>query len=519
MKRAFVSSRFFLFIALVVLWSAELFLVQECTLVVNYTYPDSKWLLSRCFRFVFNVLFCTFCVGLFRRWLLYAVFVLNMIGATGLIVYTSYFERSLSLYTILYQAGEGLGVAGFIVNLFSWYSLAGLLVVLVVKVALNEKRRTCPGRVVLEYRLAIVSLLAYLLLGFTVNKYVDPLRKFETFGSVGRMGVTYGYIPAWIGELWYLDNGKLIERAVEYARDQQCDRLTPIEYPLQFDSDIVVIQMESVEFAVLDYIDAERPVMPFLNRLKDSAFFYKMQAIHINGSSDADFVMLTGLMPSPDVVTYKIKNYPYSQIETLGRLARQRGYVSTAFHGASGSFFDRRPAFQRMGLDSFLFKEEMVAHHGLTSDSWGVKDHDVFSLSLHILAKNKGVPQLHFIITLTSHGPWIYLSPDERQLYGQPKDIRENYLNSMRYLDSALEQYISRLPAGTTVVLYGDHESMIPYTSLNKAPAGDEWVPFFIYKVGSDISGMQVTRDQPIAHSGELNLLDAVNFIRACIRR
>ena len=88
--------------------------------------------------------------------------------------------------------------------------------------------------------------------------------------------------------------------------------------------------------------------------------------------------------------------------------------------------------------------------------------------------KMTGVPQLHFIITLTSHGPWIYLGPDEKQLYKQPQDIRDNYLNSMRYLDSALEKYVSQLPMGTIVILYGDHESGIPYTTSNKAPAGVE---------------------------------------------
>ena len=347
MKRSVASSHAFLWTALVLLWSVELFLVQEFTLVVNYAYPDSKWLMSRCIRFVFNVLFCSFCVGLIRRWFLYGLFFLNIIGATGLLIYARYFERSLSFFTILHQAGEGLSVAGFALNLVSWYAVAGLLVVFVVKVFLNEKRRTFSGHVVQEYRLAIVSLVAYFFLGFMVNRYVDSLNKFVTFGSVGRMGVTYGYIPAWIGELWYLDDAKFLERAVESAHNQKYDRLTPIEYPLGFDSDIVVIQMESVEFAVLDYVDGAEPVTPFLNRLKDVSFFYKIQAIHINGSSDSDFVLLTGLMPSPDVVTYKIKNYPYSEIETLGRLARQRGYVSTAFHGASGSFFDRRPAFQQ----------------------------------------------------------------------------------------------------------------------------------------------------------------------------
>jgi len=519
MKRSVFSSWTFLWLSLVLLWSVELFLVQEYTLVVNYPYAEWKWLVSRCIRFALDILFCSFCLGLMRRWFLYGLFFLNIVGSTGLILYSQYFDRSLSLLTILYQVEEGLNVTGYIFDLVNWYVLVGLLAVFVVKVVVNEKCRTCSKSILKGYRLAIVSLVAYLLLGFMVNRYVDPLRKLTTFCSVARMGVTYGYIPAWIGELWYLNDERLVERATEFAHSQRYDRLTPVEYPLRFDGSMVVIQMESFDFAVLDCLDGGRPVTPFLNRLKDASFFYKIQPIHSTGSSDADFVLLTGLMPSPDVATYKIINYPYDEIETLGRLARKNNYVSTAFHGASGTFYDRRPAFQKLGLDSLLFKEEMVASHGLAADTWGVKDHDVFGLSLRLLEKNSGAPQLHFIITLTSHGPWIYLAPEEKQLYKKPKNIREDYLNSMRYLDSALEKYISQLPKGTIVVLYGDHESHVPYTTFNKSPAGVAWVPFFIYKVGSDIAGKQVTRGQPIALNGELNLLDTVNFIRACIQR
>jgi hypothetical protein len=67
--------------------------------------------------------------------------------------------------------------------------------------------------------------------------------------------------------------------------------------------------------------------------------------------------------------------------------------------------------------------------------------------------------------------------------------------------------------------LYGDHPSSVAYGTFKKSPAGEKQVPCFIHKVGFDIAGKQVTRDKPVARSGELNLLDVVNFIRACILR
>ena len=92
----------------------------------------------------------------------------------------------------------------------------------------------------------------------------------------------------------------------------------------------------------------------------------------------------------------------------------------------------------------------------------------------------------------------------------------------MGYLDKALSRYISNLPKGTTVLLYGDHESNIDYTKNNKwpvRPEAQEWVPCFIYKVGDDLAGKQTTRNLEISTSGELNLLDVISYLRVCINR
>jgi phosphoglycerol transferase MdoB-like AlkP superfamily enzyme len=340
------------------------------------------------------------------------------------------------------------------------------------------------------------------------------------FASLGRMGLTYGYMVTWLGELWYLNNAKLLERALEEARTKKFDRLTHVEYPLSIERDLVIVQMESLEFAILDYHVNGRPITPFLNQLREKSFFYKIAAMHINGSADADFTALTGLMPSPDTVTYKIKNYPYR--ETLARVAGKSGFATYAFHGASGYFFNRRYAFEQMGFDDFYFREELAGDFGLKVDRWGVKDHDVFDLSLKLIKEQKDIKTLHFIITLTSHGPWIFLSKDEMKIFGQPRNIKENYINSMKYLDQALSRYISDLPKDTIVVLYGDHESKIDYTKNNKGPVhpeAQEWVPCFIYKVGDDLAKKQTTRNLEISTSGELNLLDVISYLRVCINR
>jgi len=502
---------------LTVLWAMELFLVQEFTLFPNYPYVGYKWMVSRCLRLALDLLFCAFCITLCYRMVLYGIFALNVLGSTAIIAYSEYFNHSLSLNTMLYQGAEGAQVGAYAIQLVNWWAFAGLLLGLTVKIAVYEK----TGGVKLRTRRRLVSamliLLVYLGIVGGTNLYVDPLRKLKGFGTVGRLGLTYGYLWTWAGEVWYLKNDSLLKRAVEAARQETDDRLTSVEYPLSMQGDVVILQLESLEFAVLDHRVNDQPVTPFLNQLKEKSFFYKIEAVHEHGSADADFTMLTGVKPSPDIVTYKIKDYPYG--ETLARRAREKGYVTSVFHGASGTFFERRSGFERMGLYPFYFEEEMVRDFGLRADKWGIKDHDVFDLSLRLLKKNARQKSIHFIITLTSHGPWDYLDRQEMEIFKHPETIEENYLNSMRYLDRAVGNYITRLREHTTVVLYGDHESRVGYTQRNKGRDGKEWVPLMIYRVGEDISPIQRTRTRKIATSGELDFLEATRYVWSCILR
>ena len=111
---------------------------------------------------------------------------------------------------------------------------------------------------------------------------------------------------------------------------------------------IVVIQVESLGFAVLDHVENGREVTPFLNHLPETSLFYRIRASHRIGSADADFAMLTGKAPSREMITYKIRGYPYDN--SLPHLLNRLGYRTSSLHGASGRYYGRRPAFEQMGF-------------------------------------------------------------------------------------------------------------------------------------------------------------------------
>jgi len=254
-------------------------------------------------------------------------------------------------------------------------------------------------------------------------------------------------------------------------------------------------------------------VMPFLHGLKAHSMFYALQAIHRTGSSDADFALLTASMPNGKIAPFRVEGYPYD--DTLPELARQRGYCCVAMHGNTGSFFNRRPAYEKMGFSEVYFAEELH-RMGCEIPYGGVLDEDVLRLSAQWMQQARQ-PTIHFIITLTSHGPFNRVPAEKRELFPQPAGESEAYLNCMRYVDRALEAYVAALPEGTVVVLYGDHDSGVQgYREASLGSGGR--VPGLIYRKGDDLSQRQWTRETDLARCGPLTQLDLASYVHGSLR-
>ena len=81
-------------------------------------------------------------------------------------------------------------------------------------------------------------------------------------------------------------------------------------------------------------------------------------------------------------------------------------------------------------------------------------------------------PFVSLLITLTSHSPYQYVPESERKLELGAIEGSDfsGYLHSMRYDDEAIEQLFGQLQKNgllqdTTVVIYGDHDSRMKFSS------------------------------------------------------
>lgn len=294
-----------------------------------------------------------------------------------------------------------------------------------------------------------------------------------------------GYLATWAGE-WisgvYRDTGliyaerKCPDPHAAYLQRHPEDTGTWSGFPLPPRTRrIVMIQVESLDFAALSFTFQGRPVMPFLRSLLPSSLLLKAFAPHKVGSSNSDYELLNGRVAEQNVMYYSyIRDYPDSVIH---RLAERH---PAAFHGLEGNLFNLRGAYALMGFDRTFFKEELLeAGYPASSLTMNhVADEHVLDAAARYLEEGRG--SAVFVVTMSSHIPFMDPNPGLLPSGG----MFARYVSSLRYVDACLEAFYARLPEDTLFVLWGDHSSDIPYP--DGMAANGKHVPFLVNVRGND---------------------------------
>ena len=487
---------------LVVFWAAEISLVQHWTTLPDADLSAASVAKVAVRRSILSLAACTVVVCLCRGWLLVILFAAWAVAANLLVVYATYFETPLSWPVVAAQWWEGLAVSDAGVAMTSWAVVGLAAVCLLLKVAVGA---AIPRATLSPRRLrgmAAVAACGYAAVAF----YLAGVHKPPSQIRIGTPEYMYGYVVAWAAEMLLLDEEALLAEANDKARSKS-DVLEDVRDSFAPGRHMVVIQVESLDFAAIDARVDGRPVMPFLRKLREVSMLYSVKPFHDTGSSEADFSLLMAATPIGRLNPFQVKGFSYA--EALPRLARERGYRPVALHGNTGSFFHRRGAYEQMGFDELYFREELAPRR--VAGEW---DDQLLAFSASELAKATE-PTLHFLITITSHSPFNRLPREKRELFPNPETTEELYLNSIRYVDRALERYVAALPHGTTVVIYGDHESGVRGYAAGSGHDGR--VPWLIHETGRDLSERQPSRASGLSLSGELTQLDMACFLRTQI--
>ncbi|MFW5719101.1 MAG: LTA synthase family protein [Halanaerobium sp.] len=327
-----------------------------------------------------------------------------------------------------------------------------------------------PIKKTTAFALIILLLLVQVVAGSYLMGGESPTELYQSGSSY--LASVYGILP-----LYSIETYSYFTREEEKPRPElknipyysKQNQLSDIE-SLPEKTNVILIQVESLDAKIIDYRQQGKEVTPFLNDLKEeSLYFDNFYAQKVNGSFDADLSTLTSLYPVNR--SYVFRDIDLGAFQSLPSLLKEKGYQTLAFHNNDRNFFNRAEAYPDLGFEHFYsqrnFNEEIYPvseQRGL-----GVNDYDFFDSAAGMIeeAAEKDEPFFAYLISLTSHTPFNYYPEDAVEDFADVNNnLVHNYFKSINFLDKSLENFISKLEAAgvmenSLLVIYSDHESEI----------------------------------------------------------
>jgi phosphoglycerol transferase MdoB-like AlkP superfamily enzyme len=469
-------------------------------------------------------------VLVFPRPVILGTLVISLLFQWGTLYYCSYFGSVPEIMVLLNNAAETAEVGDAVWVMIPWHLLLFLVPVLILQIFLLY--RYTPPKLFYCRRLAwaLCFVAAFCTLFETLNVLAS---KSPGRSSTGSRCAKFGFLPVFAHDIIfrYTRVDTLKEQAL--ANEAQRSFGLQSEYQDFCFGDIVVLQVESLDNAVIDYQVNGKPVVPFLNSLQTNSLMYRIWANHRYGSATADYEMLTGVPPLDGFFNYKVPDLPYNT--SLARFLGKYDYETFCFHGVTGTFYNRRPAFEKMTFDHIFFRQDIInaVRNGTyplqkdfskeqlddyLDDNW-LQDDVVLKTVLKAIQSPSERNRFFFVITVTSHVPWSTARIDNKnKLIPDETSIQDRYLNSIHYVDGLLRSFYEELPSGTLLILYGDHTPQFRSgTFVSDLEGSREFVPCFIHLVGNDIGELQRVPHRP--KDQILSVRDVHSFLRDITER
>ncbi len=361
-------------------------------------------------------------------------------------IHTTYFiyvEHILTLSQIIFSFAEGVTSirSVFVVMNKIWFYFP--LIDIVPFILLYHFYPLLREKIIIESKVHIPVIMVFLLAAFLgMGFFLEDISSLPF--KTGNF--KYGTIFAQISNL-RLGQQDFIEK-IEYGEI--------LEIPSKkSQSNIITIQVESLNADIIGFKHNAKLVTPFLNKIAEENIYYPylLSQHKSGGSSDAEFSIFNSVEAINGFPAANFSEYDYPN----SFITRLKNYNSFSFHGNYGSFFHRDDNMENMGFSRFWDIESM----NLDEIGWGASDEDVYNFMLDRMDEENGLFYYH-IITMTSHGPFTNANLYYQNANYNDLDIinEKNYLNTISYVDKALEKFITQVQAkypDTYIFIYGDH--------------------------------------------------------------
>jgi phosphoglycerol transferase MdoB-like AlkP superfamily enzyme len=302
-----------------------------------------------------------------------------------------------------------------------------------------------------------------------------------------------------------------IEEVQEWFADRAVQRAgTGPTFGAAAGKNLIVIQVESLQDFAVDYRINGQLVMPHLHRWSDDGLRLTNVTDQTSEgrTSDAEFTALTSLLP----LDHGAAAFRYAGNHYVGfpRVLTEHGYSTLSAVAFEAGFWNRRVTHPSYGFQDSLFEPAFQLTEQI---GWGLNDRDFLQQMIPRLERTRP-PFAAWLITLSLHHPFDGFPEAHKvlQLGALEHTSFGNYLHTMRFFDTALDDFQSALGrAGllddTMLVVFGDHDAGFAHSDLLASTVGidsdvaswelNDRVPFLIKWPRGTIA--RVTGRLPIA--------------------
>ncbi len=269
------------------------------------------------------------------------------------------------------------------------------------------------------------------------------------------------------------------------------------EYTNKFKGkNVIFIHAESIQNFLINLKINGKEVTPNINKFVNEGMYFSKfyPQISVGTSSDTEFTLTTGLMPSSSGTVFV--NYYDRKYYALPKYFNDLGYYTFSAHANYKEYWNRYNMYKSLGYKDFYSRENFYIPDEDSDDyiGLGLSDSSFYSQLIPILKniKNKNKPYYGTVITLSNHSPFndldkyddfdVSLDYTYRNNYGyKVKDNASylegtkmgNYLKSAHYADRAFGEFIDSLKENnllenTIIVFYGDHESRLARSEFDR---------------------------------------------------
>ncbi len=244
---------------------------------------------------------------------------------------------------------------------------------------------------------------------------------------------------------------------------------------------LIIIQVESLEDAVINQTIGGQEITPNLNQLARQGLYFNNYYTQVGpgNTADAEFSTMNSLYPLPDDVVFI--NYAKNSYKALPKILVNNGYQTFAMHGDVPTFWNRSNIYPGLGYQKAYGLSDYKITTPVGQGPSALGDEDLFFQSLPRLQSFKQ-PFMATLITMSSHTPFIL--PENLQTLNIPEktnlnQIQWEYLQSIHYTDKAIGEFIDGLKKdglydNSLILIWGDHGS---FTNISSVVGENKMLP------------------------------------------